>query len=629
MADYLAILRQYWGHDNFRGIQRQIIESIGSGNDTIGLMPTGEGKSVTFQVPAIAMPGLCLVITPLIALMKDQAQRLRNLGIKALTLHSGLDRQQILHTLDNAIYGQYKFLYLSPERLQSELFLKKLPYMQLNFITVDEAHCISQWGHDFRPAYLQIAQLRRQRPDIPILALTATATPDTVRDIATNLHMRHPHIHRMSFQRPNLAYIVRHTENKPQELLKTLQHNPGSAIVYTHSREKTQHIAQWLTQNNIPALHYHAALPQNDKDTRQKLWQTNRTRVIVATNAFGMGIDKPDVRLVIHADPPDSIEQYFQEAGRAGRDRQPAQAILLHNKRDNTVMQHRINENYPPVDYIRRVYEDICALFQIATGDGAQTTHTFHQQNFCTQFHHHPIPLRSALKILTHAGYIRYTPDDNTPPRILITLRREQLNRIQHLTPAAHTLLQAILRTSPGLFTQYVPLDIPDLAQRTRLTTDTIHQTLRNLNRQAILHYIPQQHTPHITFTQRRPDTDEIRLPQQHYQLPRQQYTQRINALIRYANNNNTCRSRQLLAYLGQNNTQNCHICDVCKNNTNNNTLQHDAASAIVRLLGDGEAHTLGEVTALPFPPQALQEALHTLALAEEVTVRDGRVWLN
>ena len=429
---YQEILKQHWGYDNFRGIQEEIINSIGAGNDTLGLMPTGGGKSITFQVPALAKEGLCLVITPLIALMKDQVRNLRDRGIKALAIYSGMSREEIVVALENCIFGDYKFLYISPERLDTEIFQAKLKRMKVSMITVDESHCISQWGYDFRPAYLKIADIRKMLPEVPVLALTATATPEVIKDIRQKLDFKEgSQTFRMSFERKNLAYIVRRAENKQEELLHILTSVSGSAIVYARNRKRTREIAEWLNNQHITATFYHAGLNDDVKDQRQKSWQTGESRVMVATNAFGMGIDKPDVRLVVHVDMPDSPEAYFQEAGRAGRDGQKAYAVLLHAKSDKTTLNKRITDTFPDKEYIRNVYENINYFFQMAMGDGRGCTFAFNIDEFCHNFKHFPIQVDSALKILTRAGYLEYTDEQDNASRLIFTLRRDELYKLQ------------------------------------------------------------------------------------------------------------------------------------------------------------------------------------------------------
>ena len=440
------LLKQYWGYDSFRGIQEEIINSISENKDTLGLMPTGGGKSITFQVPALAKDGLCLVITPLIALMKDQVQNLRKRGIKALSIYSGMSRQDIITTLENCIFGNYKFLYISPERLDTEIFRTKLRKMKVSMITVDESHCISQWGYDFRPAYLKIAEIRELLPDVPILALTATATPEVVKDIQARLHFRRENVFRMSFERSNLAYIVRKTDNKTGELLHILRSMPGSAIVYVRNRRRTKEITELLNNEDITADFYHAGLDDATKDIRQHRWQSGGSRVMVATNAFGMGIDKPDVRIVIHMDLPDSIEAYFQEAGRAGRDGQKAYAVILYAKADKTTLHKRIPDTFPEKEYIKDVYEHLQYYYQMAMGDGLDCVREFNIEDFCRKFKYFPVPVDSALKILTQAGYLEYTGEQDNTSRLLFTIQRDELYRLREMGDDMDKLIQTVLR---------------------------------------------------------------------------------------------------------------------------------------------------------------------------------------
>ena len=562
--DYRSILKQYWGYDNFRGIQADIIESIGSGKDTLGLMPTGGGKSITFQVPALAQPGLCLVITPLIALMKDQVRNLRDRGIKATAIYSGMTREEILIALDNCIFGNYKFLYISPERLGTEIFQLKLRSMKVSMITVDESHCISQWGYDFRPAYLQISEVRKLLPDVPVLALTATATPEVVKDIQERLAFRKENVFRMSFERQNLAYIVRRTENKAEELLHILQSVSGSAIVYTRNRKKTKEAALFLNANQITATFYHAGLNNEIKDQRQKSWLTGEHRVMVATNAFGMGIDKPDVRIVIHLDFPDSPEAYFQEAGRAGRDGQKAYAVLLYARNDQATLKKRIADTFPEKDYIRKVYEDVNYYYQMAMGDGLGCTYAFNIDEFCHNFKHFPIQVDSALKILTRAGYLEYTDEQDNASRILFTLQRDELYRIHENSPETENLIRTILRLYTGIFTDYAYINEDTLALRTGLTRQQIYETLVLLTKRHILHYIPGKKTPYIIYTRERQETSRIYLSPDVYEKRKESYIHRIQSMLEYAGATDKCRSRMLLRYFGEKNEHNCGQCDVC-----------------------------------------------------------------
>lgn len=564
MTDYRKILKQYWGYDNFRGIQEDIIRSIGEGRDTLGLMPTGGGKSITFQVPALAQEGLCLVITPLIALMKDQVRNLRERGIKATAIYSGMTREEIVIALENCIFGNYKFLYVSPERLDTEIFQIKLRSMHVSLITVDESHCISQWGYDFRPAYLKIADIRQLLPGVPVIALTATATPEVVSDIQQRLQFRQENVFRMSFERKNLAYVVRHTEEKESELLHILQRVNGSGIVYTRNRKKTKEISLFLNRNHITATFYHAGLNDETKDSRQKAWLKGEFRVMVATNAFGMGIDKPDVRVVIHADVPDSPEAYFQEAGRAGRDGMKAYAVLLFCARDKITLKQRVSDTFPEKSYIRKIYEDINFYYQMAMGDGRGCTFAFNIDEFCRNFKHFPVQTDSALKILTRAGYLEYTDEQDNASRIMFTITKEELYRIREQSEDTEKLLRILLRSYTGLFTDYAYISEDNLSTRSGLSKQQIYETLLSLSRQHILHYIPAKKTPYIIYTRERQETERVYLSKEVYEDRKESYVQRINAMIEYAESENRCRSRMLLRYFGEKNEHNCGQCDVC-----------------------------------------------------------------
>lgn len=564
MTDYRKILKQYWGYDNFRGIQEDIIRSIGEGRDTLGLMPTGGGKSITFQVPALAQEGLCLVITPLIALMKDQVRNLRERGIKATAIYSGMTREEIVIALENCIFGNYKFLYVSPERLDTEIFQIKLRSMHVSLITVDESHCISQWGYDFRPAYLKIADIRQLLPGVPVIALTATATPEVVSDIQQRLQFRQENVFRMSFERKNLAYVVRHTEDKESELLHILRHVDGSGIVYTRNRKKTKEISLFLNRNHITATFYHAGLNDETKDSRQKAWLKGEFRVMVATNAFGMGIDKPDVRVVIHADVPDSPEAYFQEAGRAGRDGMKAYAVLLFCARDKITLKQRVSDTFPEKSYIRKIYEDINFYYQMAMGDGRGCTFAFNIDEFCRNFKHFPVQTDSALKILTRAGYLEYTDEQDNASRIMFTITKEELYRIREQSEDTEKLLRILLRSYTGLFTDYAYISEDNLSTRSGLSKQQIYETLLSLSRQHILHYIPAKKTPYIIYTRERQETERVYLSKEVYEDRKESYVQRINAMIEYAESENRCRSRMLLRYFGEKNEHNCGQCDIC-----------------------------------------------------------------
>lgn len=563
---YLDILKRYWGYDGFRGVQADIVESIGAGHDTLGLMPTGGGKSITFQVPGLALEGVCLVVTPLIALMKDQVAHLRQRGILAAAVYSGMSHDDILGTLENCILGRTKFLYISPERLSSELFRVKLRHMKVSFITVDEAHCISQWGYDFRPAYLEIAEIRKELPQVPVLALTATATPQVADDICRRLSFRESgHVFRMSFERKNLYYYVRRADDKMQELLHILQQTKGSAIVYTRNREHTREVAHALTQQGLTAVYYHAGLTSLDKDVRQQAWSEGEFRIMVATNAFGMGIDKPDVRWVIHMDVPDSVEAYFQEAGRAGRDGKPAYAILLTNAYDKAKLRRRIAEQFPEKTFIAQIYEELSYFLEIALGDGFQVTREFNLETFCREYRHFPVPVVSALNILTRAGYIQYRDEDDAHSRVLFIVTRDELYRLYHVSERAERVLQALLRSYSGLFSQYVTVEEKQLAQQTGLSADEVYEILLDMTRQRILHYVPARRVPRVTYLMRRVESERLVIPPGVYEDRLEQYRQRMDAVIHYLEDTTHCRSQLLLAYFGEESKERCGHCDVCR----------------------------------------------------------------
>lgn len=583
MNKYQEILKQYWGYDSFRDLQEEIITSIGEGKDTLGLMPTGGGKSITFQVPALAQEGICIVITPLIALMKDQVQNLRKRGIKALAIYSGMTRQEILTALENCIFGNYKFLYISPERLDTEIFRTKLRSMKVSMITVDESHCISQWGYDFRPAYLKIAEIRELLPGVPVLALTATATPEVVKDIQTRLNFREGNVFRMSFERKNLAYIVRKTDNKTKELLHILQRISGSAIIYVRNRRRTKEITELLTNEGITADFYHAGLDNAVKDLRQKRWQSGEVRVMVATNAFGMGIDKPDVRIVLHLDLPDSPEAYFQEAGRAGRDGEKAYAVILYAKSDKMTLHKRIVDTFPEKEYILNVYEHLQYYYQMAMGDGFQYIREFNLEEFCRKFKYFPVPVDSALKILTQAGYLEYTDEQDNSSRILFIIRRDELYKLREMGKEADALIQTILRSYTGVFTDYAYISEESLALRTGLTRQQIYNILVTLTKRRIVDYIPRKKTPYIIYTRERLDLRFLHIPPIVYEERKARYEARIKAMEEYVTTENVCRSRMLLHYFGEKNEHNCGQCDVCLSNRASNDVSEKSYEELKR----------------------------------------------
>ena len=622
------LLKQYWGYDSFRGIQEEIINSISENKDTLGLMPTGGGKSITFQVPALAKDGLCLVITPLIALMKDQVQNLRKRGIKALSIYSGMSRQDIITTLENCIFGNYKFLYISPERLDTEIFRTKLRKMKVSMITVDESHCISQWGYDFRPAYLKIAEIRELLPDVPVLALTATATPEVVKDIQARLHFRRENVFRMSFERSNLAYIVRKTDNKTGELLHILRSMPGSAIVYVRNRRRTKEITELLNNEDITADFYHAGLDDATKDIRQHRWQSGGSRVMVATNAFGMGIDKPDVRIVIHMDLPDSIEAYFQEAGRAGRDGQKAYAVILYAKADKTTLHKRIPDTFPEKEYIKDVYEHLQYYYQMAMGDGLDCVREFNIEDFCRKFKYFPVPVDSALKILTQAGYLEYTGEQDNTSRLLFTIQRDELYRLREMGDDMDKLIQTVLRSYTGVFTDYTYINEDSLAIRTGLTRRQIYEQLVHLAKLRIVSYIPRKKTPYIIYTRERIEAQLIHISPEIYEERKARYETRINAMLEYVTNDTLCRSRMLLDYFGEKNEHNCGQCDTCiglrKQTATCQPDREELYEKIHEILSGAPQTPAGLLEQLPIEKELLTEALHRLLDEGKIIVADG-----
>lgn len=622
---YRKILQQYWGYDDFRGIQREIIESIGSGKDTLGLMPTGGGKSITFQVPALAMEGVCIVVTPLIALMKDQVQHLRQRGIMATAIYSGMSRGEIITALENCILGDIKLLYVSPERLGTPIFKTKLAHMKVSFITVDEAHCISQWGYDFRPAYLTISDIRKLKPGTPVLALTATATPKVIDDIQDRLEFKEKNVFSMSFERKNISYVVRNTIDKEAELLHILNSVKGSAIVYTRSRSGTRDISKFLSANNIKSTFFHAGLENAVKDQRQQQWQQDETRVIVATNAFGMGIDKPDVRLVIHMDCPDSIEAYFQEAGRAGRDGRRSWAVLLYNPNDKRKLHSRVPATYPDKTFVRDVYERLAYYFQIAMGFGEYSTHTFDIDKFCLAYKMFPVHVDSALRILQNAGHIEYETEPESRARLRFLLQRSELYLLNNLTEKEELIITAMLRLYGGLFVDYVYISEAQIAIATGLDANVVYLILKSLSKRHIVHFIPQRKMPFITYVHDREEKDRISIPSNVYEDRKTQMEQRIDAMVKYAEDNSTCRSIQLLRYFGEETKHECGACDVCNDKAGHpkKDAVANAKDAIMALLSDKHHHKITELNDIRLPKSQMTEALRYL-INEELVFTDG-----
>ncbi len=627
---YKEILNYYWGYDNFRGIQRQIIESVGSGRDTLGLMPTGGGKSIAFQVPALAVDGVCIVVTPLISLMKDQVEQLRRRAILAAAIHSGMMRSEILQTMENCVLGNTKFLYIAPERIDTDIFLSKIQRINVNLIVVDEAHCISQWGHDFRPSYLKISKLRQLKPDVPILALTATATDRVVEDIQESLAFRERNVLKMSFERENLAYLADETENKEAALLKVLRQVDGSAIVYTRSRRATKEIAEKLIENGISATFYHAGLNHAVRNARQQQWIDGRTRVIVATNAFGMGIDKPDVRAVVHWQSPDSIEAYFQEAGRAGRDGLPAWAVLLHSAHDDGIIRQQLTRQFPPREVIADIYEHLAYFFAVALGFGQFTDHEFDLDLFCRTYRYFSVTVHAALRLLEQAGYIEYDEDPDARAQVKVLLRRDELYAIANLAPVEEKVLNALLRNYGGLFADYVFIDELTVAQFAGLDQNTVYNALKALNHSHIIHFVPRRNIPRITYLRARVEPTEIVIPPTIYEDRIRQLKANAEAVIAYANNSRECRSIQLLRYFGETDGRPCRHCDVClKNNKSAETSQTaEALAAVKKFLADGRPRPLAALDSLRFRRTVVEQALRRLNEEERIVIEAGKIRL-
>lgn len=565
MDRYHEILLKYWGFEQFRPLQEEIIQSVASGKDTLGLMPTGGGKSVTFQVYSLSVGGMCLVVTPLIALMNDQVDQLRAKGIKALAIYSGMSSREIDIACNNALYGDYKFLYVSPERLLSPHFLDYLERFDLNLIAVDEAHCISQWGYDFRPSYLEIAKIRSYFPRVPVLALTATATPNVVEDIQQQLLFRAKHVLRKSFFRGNVNYLVRQKEDKLGYLTETVSRSKGSGIIYVRSRKKCREISELLRHQEVSVDFYHAGLDGALRREKQNRWMSGETRVIVATNAFGMGIDKPDVRFVLHLDLPDSLEAYFQEAGRAGRDGERAVALMLYNGTDKRRLHKMVTDAFPEQERIRSVYGALCDYLQIAVGTGKESFYTFQTEDFARKFGFHATVVYHSLKLMERQGYLVYTEDPESSSRIYFLAHRDELYRIHTGNQRLEDLIRMLLRSYTGLFNDYVPIDEALLARRLQVSSDELYQDLKYLSQQKIIHYIPRREAPMVQFLTERLETDRIRISAANYRDRKNNYQTRVDAVISYAVAEDLCRSIQLLAYFGEYSTKPCGHCDVCK----------------------------------------------------------------
>lgn len=561
----LETLQKYWGYPAFRPLQEELIESVLSGKDTLGLMPTGGGKSITFQVPGLVSGGLTLVITPLISLMKDQVDNLRKRHIKAVYLHSGMTAPEKKLTWEHLLNGGARFLYISPERLASEYFQNELKRLKITLLVVDEAHCISQWGYDFRPSYLNIRILRKLCPGVPVMALTATATPEVAADIMKQLEFRNPNLFQMSFSRDNISYIVRKTNDKFAQLVHILSHTAGAAIVYVRSRKKCREISQFLSSSGISSLYYHAGMTTEKKSEYQNAWMKGEVRTMVATNAFGMGIDKPDVRTVIHFDLPPSLEEYYQEAGRAGRDTLPSYAVVIAGERDSATLRRRLTKAFPKREEIRKLYENTCVFLRLAPGEGYDRILEYDIDRFCQLFGYQEDFVRASLRILGQAGYLEFIEERESNSKVMIKVGREELYHIGHISPQTERTLQQLLRIYPGLFSDYIYIRENTLARETGLTEQEIYEALSSLSQSKVISYIPRRRTPYIYLPTAREETRHLLIGKNIYEDRIEAMRRRIDSIIDYSFNSSGCRVKRMLEYFGEKEAGDCGKCDVCR----------------------------------------------------------------
>ena len=634
-----AALKKYFGFDTFKGDQERIIQNLMDGNDTFVLMPTGGGKSLCYQLPSLLMEGTAIVISPLIALMKNQVDVITSMSETEGTAHylnSSLNKAAIDQVKSDVMAGRTKLLYVAPESLTKEENVEFLRSVKISFYAIDEAHCISQWGYDFRPSYLQIAKMRNLLPngDVPVLALTATATPKVVDDIQERLGFKEKNVFSMSFERKNLIYVVRETEDRAGEILHILQGVPnGSAIVYTRTRQQTVEVARFLEENGITASNYHAGLTDAEKDYRQINWTKNRVRVMVATNAFGMGIDKPDVRLVIHFNMPDSLEAYFQEAGRAGRDGKTSYAVLLYNHQDLKTLNRRVPETYPDLDYVKQTYENVAYFLQVGVGEAFGRTFYFPMETFCRRFHQFPVQTNAALQLLNNAGYLEYHEEQEFKSALHFILRKEELYRIYETDEESDLVIQTILRTYPGVFANFVYIEETNLSHLTGLSVERVYQILKDLHHHRIIDFIPHRKTPTVGYAVARVDTELITLPPMVYEDRKADFQQRIDEIAHYVTSTDTCRSRMLLQYFGEKSSHDCGQCDVClakkKTPVSHDEDVKEAIQTITSFLQDGKEHQLTDLKALPVKTSVLDEAIRYMVEEELLVIQGMEVSLN
>lgn len=635
-------LAKYWGYSDFRPGQSAIINSVMAGNDTLALMPTGGGKSLTYQVPTMARKGLCIVITPLIALMKDQVDRLRRMGIPATAIHSGMSYTQIDIALDNCVYGDMKFLYVAPERLATEAFRLRVQRMKVSLLAVDEAHCISQWGYDFRPSYLRIGELRKLIPQAPVLALTASATDLVANDIMSHLGFGSKNIIRSSFSRPNLSYSVRHTDDKNEQLLRVVRNVEGSGIVYLRTREGCEQLSALLQQEGISSSFYHAGLPYAERNLRQDEWTSGKVRIMVATNAFGMGIDKADVRFVVHFSMCDSLENYYQESGRAGRDGKRSYALLLVASDDEQKVVKRFDAEFPPLEDVKHIYEQICSYLQVAIGDGLYHSYVFNIHEFCSREKIYSGKVRAALKLLQQNGYMSLIEEMENPARVLFTITRDDLYKIRIDRQELDHIIRTILRRYNGIFTEFKAIDEQEIATLTGYKVEKVKELLKRMWQMRIIRYIPANSSPMIFFDEERLPTDDLYISPETYIHRKQLMSERFNSMLEYSGNETECRSVQIQRYFGDTEAKPCGICDIClaekrrqkslgsDNAANGESVNSKIAENILSLLKEQSLSAREIVRKMSSEPQLIVETIDNLTSEGKISRSDeGKLVIN
>lgn len=619
------ILHKYWGYSEFRPAQEQIISSVMAGRDTLALMPTGGGKSLTYQVPTMARKGVCIVVTPLIALMKDQVDRLRKLGISAVAIHSGMSYSKIDIALDNCVYGDVKFLYIAPERLATETFRLRVQRMNVSLLAVDEAHCISQWGYDFRPSYLRIAEVRKMLPEVPILALTASATDMVTKDIMKHLGFKEEHIIRSSFARPNLSYAVRHTDDKNEQLLRIVNNVTGSGIVYMQSREGCEQVATFLQENSISASYYHAGLPHAEREIRQEEWTSGKTRIVVATNAFGMGIDKADVRFVVHYTMSDSLESYYQEAGRAGRDGKRSYAVMLVASNDSSRISKHFSDEFPPLEQIKLIYEKVCDYVQVAVGDGLYASYIFNIHDFCRREHIHISRVRAALKLLQQNNYLTLTEEVDNPARIIFTTGRDDLYKIRVCQDELDNIIRVILRLYDGVFTEFRSIDEKQIAAISGYTIDKVRELLKRMWQMRIIRYIPANTTPILFFNEERLPTNDLYISPESYTHRLRLTQERFENVLRYIGNEQSCRSVMMQNYFGDTDTTVCGVCDICINKKKEiNNKSNSLEDKVLTLIREQNLTSRELCRLIKHDPQEIASAVEKLKAEDKIYADRG-----